>query len=128
MKKVLGDGKDVYVDSVTGECRDKEYVTMSRGCKKLGTGGIGRGWYDKFKLDLYPSDFGIMRGMRVRPPKYYDSIFDVENPDMFKQVKARRLSFGRRVADDNDVFRLSVKEQCKKSRIKNLVRPMEVGI
>lgn len=122
MKKVIGDGKDVYVNELTGECRDKEYVTMSR------RPGIGRGWYDKFKLDLYPSDFGIINGMKVRPPKFYDHIFDVEFPEEFKKVKARRLTFGRSIAGDNDVYRLAVKEGCKKSRVKQLIRPMEVGI
>ena len=54
-KKVTGDAAAAHyrsVDSRTGEYidRDPEYSTMSL------RPGIGAGWYEKFKGDVYPSD------------------------------------------------------------------------
>lgn len=65
MKKLKGKKKVEY------GLRKSEYVSMSRGCEKLGTGGIGKGWYDKFKTDVFPSDEMVINGAITKPPKIF---------------------------------------------------------
>jgi len=81
---------EYYANKRTGEIRTAEYVTMSR------RPGIGRSWYDVYNQDLYPSDQYIGRGIRMKPPKYYDNILDKENPQMHDLVKEKRLLTGKR--------------------------------
>lgn len=65
-----------------------EYSTMSR------APGIGRGWFDRFSSDVYPSDEVILGGRKMRPPKYYDQLFSVANPAGFRKLKERRRKLG----------------------------------
>lgn len=99
------------VDKDSGEIVSlhPEYVTMSR------RPGIGKAWYDKFKLDMYPSDFRIINGLKMKPARYYDSQYDLENPGSFREVKRDRLNSVN--LSDNTWERLRVKEECKKSRL-----------
>jgi hypothetical protein len=67
MKKVNGDAADQHYSrfhSLTGELHQlkPEYVTMSR------RPGLAKGWYDKFKGDVYPSDFLVHNGVKFKPP------------------------------------------------------------
>lgn len=121
----------------TGELRLPEFVRMSRGCKKLGTGGIGRGFYDKFKLDMYPQDYVIMRGMKMLPPRFYDGRFELEDADGFRDVRNLRSARCRRFSEDvldgrtilvpeDSPSRLAVREEVVKSKVKLLRRSMEV--
>lgn len=127
MKKVTGAAAPVHYEK-----KKPEYVTMSR------RPGIGKGWYDKFKSDVYPHDFVVVNGVKVRPPKFYDSKFELTDPQMFSTLKARRVSrstvkeesfndvLGKmQVIDANCDARLAVKEEVLKSRINQLVRPLE---
>lgn len=135
MKKVTGDlADDHYVDKDSGFIRTPEFVTMSR------RPGIGRGWFDKYKADAYPSDFLVVNGTKVRPPKFYDGLYELDNPVDYERLKAKRVSnvvhivpLIDRLAGKSDFVRdctpdrLVVKEEVKKSRIKSLVRPLEAG-
>ena len=110
-KKVLGDTSE---DHYRG--RKPEYCTSSQ--------GIGRGWYDKFKSDLYPSDFVVIDGKKQVIPQYFDRLFERENPKEFQKLKALR----RQKAIDNpdsSYRRLDDRWICLKSRIKTLSRSME---
>lgn len=44
---------------------EPEFSTMSR------RPGLGSTWFDKFHSDAFPSDFLIIGGKKVKPPKYY---------------------------------------------------------
>jgi hypothetical protein len=44
---------------------EPEFATMSR------RPGLGSTWFDKFQSDAFPSDFLIIGGKKVKPPKYY---------------------------------------------------------
>ena len=52
--------------------------------------GLGRAWFDKFKSDVYPSDTVVVRGREMRPPKYYDRVYELENPDAYGKIKLER--------------------------------------
>lgn len=132
MKKVTGDlAKDHYlcVDRSTGVirqdgegnlvCLQPEYVTMSR------RPGLSRAWFESFGNEVYPDDEVIVRGVRCKPPRYYDGLYELTNVDGFNVLKEkRRLAALERAADSTDE-RLRVREVCAKARVGFLKRGME---
>lgn len=117
MKKVTGDRAVVhYVDKETGAVLVPEYTTMSR------RPGIGRDWYDHFSGDVFPDDFVIMRGKRMRPPRYYDSLYEIESPQDYSILKAERL---KATLSDCTPERLRVREICKEAQVSRLTRGYE---
>ena len=60
------------VDKSSGVAVPKEFTTMSRGgrLKDKNLGGIGKVWFDKYKDDLYPSDFNVVRGVKCKPARF----------------------------------------------------------
>lgn len=96
-----------------------EYATMSR------RPGIGKGWYDKFKTDVYPHDVVISGGHEVKVPRFYDNLLDKEDRQLLDKMKAGRKEKARKYEMDNDSFRLPVKEKVKRAEIKNLKRNLE---
>lgn len=125
LKKVTGKNADEhYVNKSTGELRVPEFTLMSR------RPGIGRGWYDKFKSDIFPRDYAIMRGMKVPVPKFYDKCLDVDDPAGLAALKLSRV--GRACKSDPTGFgehgdiRLRVKETVKIAQMRSLSRTLEV--
>lgn len=81
VKKINGQNKDAHYCG-----RLPEYTTMSR------RPGLARGWFQKFGREVYPSDEVVIRGEIVaRPPRYYDKIFELTNPEDFKIIKEKRV-------------------------------------
>lgn len=127
MKKRLGgdtsahyEGVDLYTGEITQ--RKPEYITMSR------RPGVGKGWFDKWKGDAFPSDFIIVREKKSRPPKYYAKQLEAEDPRTFAKVKAKRKVRAEKKADDNTHERLLVKEWIQYDKIKNITRSYENGV
>jgi len=125
LKKVTG-------ERAPGHYGDKypEFVRMSR------NPGLGRGWFEKFKDDVFPRDFVICEGKQLAVPKYYGKLFEAERPDVMAQVKRKRSGFHFRVVrhekdgtkwitSDNDSFRLKVKGAVKAASIREKRRPLE---
>lgn len=130
MKKVNGPSAIShyeYVDSNSGEVfnRVPEFTDMSRGRKKSGTGGIGKGWFDKYSSDVYPHDFVVLRGKKVRPPKYYDRLYEVDFPDSFDDIKHRRVVEASRFSADQTDARLADREFIQRSKLNLLVRSLD---
>lgn len=65
-----------------------EYVTMSR------RPGIGKEYFDLHKDQIYKFDEIILKlddgGKIIKPPKYYDSLFEAEDPSAYEEIKERR--------------------------------------
>lgn len=124
-KKITGDKALTHYNTInqdTGEIlaeRKPEYTTMSR------RPGIGKGWYDKFKTDLYPDDFVILREKKLKVPKYYDTQFELDNLSAFERIKAQRIFQAKNRAPDNTPERLAVKEQIQEQQLKQLIRKFE---
>lgn len=78
-KKITGEKSESHYQG-----KKPEYVTMSR------RPGIGKGWFEKFKTDCYPSDFLVHRDMKMKPPKYYDKLFEVDSPEEYAKIKELR--------------------------------------
>lgn len=125
MKKLTGDRKVEYGD------RKPEYSTMSR------RPGIGRGWYDLYRGDVYPVDRVVVNGKETRPPKFYDRLFEKDDRSAFEQIKidreidAEKGRFHRTVdgrIDEQAGYRLRVKEEVKKAQVAQLIRPLEGAI
>nr|QJB19149.1 MAG: replication initiator protein [Microvirus sp.] len=80
-KKITGPAADAHYGG-----RAPEYVTMSR------RPGIGARWFELYHSDVFPSDEVVLRGgIKCRPPKYYDSIFDLTSPDSLRILKGKRM-------------------------------------
>jgi len=106
----------------TGEIlgrRKPEYITMSR------RPGIGRDWLSKYSSDIYPDDFVVLNGKKMKPPKFYDRTFELENPDEFSKVLARRKFDAQTRLDDQTPERLAVRERVQELKLKTLVRSYE---
>lgn len=64
--------------------REPEYATMSR------RPGIGKDWFLKFGEEVYGSDSVVLRGIEMRPPRYYDALFENVDAARLKEVKCTR--------------------------------------
>lgn len=65
--------------------RIPEYATMSR------NPGIGASWVDRYGEEVYNEDACVVRGVRVKPPRYYDARFGRSNPLFLDSVKLNRF-------------------------------------
>lgn len=66
------------VDSATGELvlLEREFSRSSR------MPALGRPWVERYWRDVYPRDYVVMDGARMKPPRYYDKWMDAEHdPD-----------------------------------------------
>lgn len=132
LKKVTGERSAEHYGGLK-----PEFTTMSRGCKRLGTGGIGKAWFDRYKSDVYPLDRVVVRGAPTRPPRFYDTLLGREDRSTLELLKIDRekngqhfvedvLSDGTRVqVSDSCDARLVVKEIVKRASISALKRPLE---
>ena len=73
--------------------------------------GLGSKWYQKFKADLYPDDFVVMKGQKFAVPKYYDGILEREDPELFDRVKANRAQRASHLSEVYDDRQLRVTER-----------------
>jgi len=112
LKKVAGDRdpEDRLVMRDTGEILRPEYVTMSR------RPGVGATWYRKFVGDVYPHGKRFVRGRDMRPPRFYDNLYAVDDPVGFEELKFLREKDVDK--SDNSVARLCVKEEVTTARVK----------
>ncbi len=93
-----------------------EYVTMSR------RPGLAAEWYKRFKGDVFPDDFVVHDGKKLRVPKFYDRMLESEDPQLLETLKRKRVdaAFARRA--DSSVERLKVREDVMCGRVGRLAR------
>lgn len=128
MKKRSGEDAEAHYTTVhplTGEVvvQRPEYVAMSRG-GRTGQGGIGAAWLEKFRTDVYPSDFIVINGRRVRPPRWYDAVLERDDPKLFREMKRRRKVRAIAQKADNTSRRLRVKEMVLDAKVNRLNRSL----
>lgn len=51
---------------------------------------IGKEWFNKYRGDIFPSDETIIRGKRVRTPRYYDKLLETQDADALERIKTER--------------------------------------
>lgn len=104
--------------------RRPEFLLMSR------RPGIGRPWFDAYGSDVFPSDEVIVRGVQCRPPRYYDNLLAVKDPDLLARLKEKREREGEKleemvlasgkvvqVAPSNNARRLAVREVVARAKL-----------
>jgi len=97
-----------------------EYITMSR------RPGIARYWIDQFASDVYNQDECKVRiGVKTRPPRYYDNIYDLTNPVRMGIIRRRRVKKALANSDNNTVARLMVREHIARIKHSKLLRSLE---
>lgn len=111
------------VDLDTGEIGNllPEYVTMSL------KPAIAKEWYAQFKKEVRDSDSVVARGMEMKPPKYYDKLFEIEDPQAHAAMKhERRKKAGtlKNRANSTDE-RLRIREEVKHAQVAQLPREIE---
>lgn len=129
MKKITGDlAADHYVDVNTGVVRDPEFNIMSR------NPGVAKPWLDRYVSDVYPHDFVVIRGKKVKPPRYFDKLFEKAFPDQFDELKIDRFNDSlKRSIEDAESFpsmylrslHLDVKRRHKELSVSRLVRSFD---
>jgi hypothetical protein len=84
--------------------------------------GIGQGWFDKFKDEVYPDDFVVVNGRKCKPPRYYDKKFADEFPIEFENIQFDRYVDSLERAEDSTPERLAVRERVTQAKVDRLVR------
>ena len=109
-----------FIDDQTGEIHqvEPEFVRMSR------RPGIAHDWYQKFKTDCYPKDSVTVNGRRMKPAKYYDRIFDTEDPETLEKIKEERVKNAKAKMADGLGERLKVREKLQLLKLKKLKRTL----
>ena len=92
---------------------EPEYATMSR------RPGIGRGFYEKYESDFFPSDETPIPGVGVvrKVPRYYQEIFADRSPVELEEIKRLRKAFRDAHAEEYSPQRLMDKYRCKKAKM-----------
>ena len=129
MKKINGKEKEEghynVINKKTGEIigeKKQEYTTMSR------NKGIGKTWIEKYKTDVYPRDEVILNAKKMRPPKFYDSHYEITDPQKHKQLKYNRAKKAKNKAADQTHARLKTKENILRQREERYKREPEWGM
>lgn len=121
LKKLTGDNADEHY----GDRLPEQPVCVSR------RPGLGRPWLEKYASDTYPSDSVIVRGREMRPPKYYDRVYELYLDGDLSKLKFERKekaleSVMRLEADGPKSFRgrdrLYVLEEVKEHEMKLVKR------
>lgn len=124
VQKVTGDLADAHYRVITddGEIVNRlpEFNHMSL------KPGIGSRWLAKFQTDVYPRDYVVINGVKTKPPKYYDVLFERENPGVFSELVAQREldGYSQQLAGEHSSARLAVKEQIQAARVSMLKRSL----
>lgn len=124
LKKAVGPEADVYQTFNI----DPEYVDMSR------RPGIGRQWYEDHPECMEYDTISISTpdgGRKIRPPKYFDKLFDLEQPELMAAIKEKRKHFAEegkkaKLAQSTMTYEeiLETQERVLHNRIKNLRREL----
>lgn len=122
VQKVTGDLAKAHYQVITddGEVIDRvpEFNHMSL------KPGIGSRWLEKFQTDVYPRDYVVINGVKTKPPKYYDILFERVDPGTFSEIVAQRELDGyqQTLSGENSDSRLKVREQVQNARLSMLKR------
>lgn len=129
MKKINGQRREEHyavtwqVDKETGEVTphqslEPEFNTMSR------RPGIGKAFFDKYKETIYRDDGVIINERMTPPPKYYDRLYEIEQPTHMEQIKDKRETNAERHKENNTTKRLKVRKKLMDIRSKQLLRDL----
>lgn len=124
MKKITGELADKHYEVVVQETGEvlrlpSEYVTMSL------KPAVGKRWLERYQSDVYPDDTVVMRGKEMKPPRYYDKMFELGDPEGFAKIKEERVAEARARAGNSTSERLAVREEVAVAKLSQLKRSIE---
>jgi len=82
--------------------------------------GLGSTWFEKYKSDVFPADFVVIDGNKLPVPDFYLQKLPEEERDA---IKLTRTIKSRDKSEKTD-WRLYVREEVKKSKLKTLSRKL----
>lgn len=123
-KKITGAAASTHYERIckdTGEVSKlkPEYTTMSR------RPGIGSNWFTQYHSDVYPGDFVVIDGKKYKPPRYYDKLHELVNPEGHKAIKLQRIQHAQKHQEDQTPQRLAVREIVSLKKLEQLPRTYE---
>lgn len=80
--------------------------------------GIASQWFEKYGKHAYQWDSVIMNGREVRPPRFYDTRYEVVDADHLRALKSVRRRRARANAADNTSARRHTKEDLLRLNLK----------
>lgn len=124
MKKINGDrAAEHYTTThpLTGDLihLEPEYSNMSL------RPAIGKLWLAKYQTDLYPSDFIIYKNRKIKIPRYYDKIMELNGYDI-EDIKRKRKLKARKHLGNNTPERLAVREKILTLKTSQHTRSFEI--
>jgi hypothetical protein len=123
MKKVTGDAAEEHYSRVDPESGEITFLTPEYNCMSRRP-GLAFDWYEKYKGDLR-KDFITLNGRKIKPPKYYDGLYEREDPEAFSQLKADRALSAYYAKKSDHYDRLRDKGAITLKRLKLLKRTLE---
>ena len=84
--------------------------------------GIGSGWFDRYRRDVFPSDSVVQRGVERRVPKYYDKLLRRADGVAFEPVEFERQLAAREAFAEQSEVRLQVREEVHLAKVRTLMR------
>lgn len=127
MKKQTGDAAENHyetTDETTGEViklEQSEYATMSR------RPGIARDYWELHHKEILATDSVVINGHEVKPPRYYDKIFQHEECEGFEELKKARKKLNAKHKKEQTPQRLQDRETVKRKQLQQLHRNYETG-
>lgn len=86
--------------------------------------GIGREWYDQHP-DVFDYEYIVLetkkRGIKFRPPKYYERLYEIDDPDGYTELKEKRRFF----AEEAQKFKMRQTELSYLEVLENEERSLE---
>lgn len=99
--------------------REPEYATYSN------RPAIALDWYEKFKnTDVFPRDYIVLKGKRLKVPKYYSLKYELTNPEEYGILRDMRIHKALN-NPNNHPDRLKAAEQIQLAYDKNKKRSFE---
>lgn len=110
MKKAIGKNAETHYRRVIGETGEvvdvvPEFTRMSL------KPGIGASWIAKYTSDVYTTDAVVMRGRKMKPPRYYDKYLALVDSDLSDFLEFQRYQRSFKTADDTTPERLADREK-----------------